>query len=196
MALGRFQHRLGAGLAVFLEQVALQRSGIDSDAHRAAVILRRPYDLADPLLLADISGIDAQAGGRRTAPPRSPVCSGSGYRPRWALRRHARSASAPPSTPRPGKTPGRYPRRPHRARGFAPASPSRPSSACWSSTGRRSARRRRPARRRHGSCGSCAGRYRDRAGRSSAGTALIRTKGTVQRNGAQAAVHCTIPATT
>ena len=56
-------HRLGAGLAVFLEQVALQRAGIDADAHRAAVILGRLDHLAHPLGRADIAGIDAQAGG-------------------------------------------------------------------------------------------------------------------------------------
>ena len=32
-------HRLGAGLAVFLQQVALQRAGIDADAHGAAMVL-------------------------------------------------------------------------------------------------------------------------------------------------------------
>ena len=32
-------HRLWAGLAVFLEQVALERAGVDADAHRAAIRL-------------------------------------------------------------------------------------------------------------------------------------------------------------
>ena len=56
-------HRLGAGLAVFLQQVLLQRAGIDADAHRAAVVLGRLDHLAHPLGAADIAGIDAQAGG-------------------------------------------------------------------------------------------------------------------------------------
>jgi hypothetical protein len=58
-----FHHRLGAGLAVFLQQVALQRAGIDADAHRAAVILGGLDHFAHPLGRADIAGIDAQAGG-------------------------------------------------------------------------------------------------------------------------------------
>ena len=35
-------HRLGAGLAVFLQQVALQAAGIDADAHGAAMVLAPP----------------------------------------------------------------------------------------------------------------------------------------------------------
>jgi hypothetical protein len=34
-------HRLGARLAVALQQVALERAGIDPDPHRAAVVFRR-----------------------------------------------------------------------------------------------------------------------------------------------------------
>ena len=77
-------HRLGAGLAVVLEQVALERAGIDADAHRAAVILGRLDDLAHALGRADIAGIDAQAGGAALAPPRSRACSGNGCRRRSA----------------------------------------------------------------------------------------------------------------
>ena len=58
-------HRLGAGLAVLLEQVLLERAGIDADAHRAAVVLGGLDDLAHALGAADIAGIDAQAGGAR-----------------------------------------------------------------------------------------------------------------------------------
>ena len=58
-------HRLGAGLAVFLQQVALQRAGIDADAHGAAVVLGRLHHLAHPVGRADIAGIDAQAGRAR-----------------------------------------------------------------------------------------------------------------------------------
>jgi hypothetical protein len=56
-------HRLGAGLAVFFEEVAFERAGIDADAHRAIVILRRLDHVAHPLHRADIAGVDAQAGG-------------------------------------------------------------------------------------------------------------------------------------
>ncbi len=57
-----FHHGFRAGLAVFLEQVALERAGIDADAHRAAMILGGLHDLLDPRGGADIAGIDAQAG--------------------------------------------------------------------------------------------------------------------------------------
>ena len=63
VAQGAFDHRLGAGLAVFLEEIALKRAGIDPDAHRAAMVLGRLDDLAHPLGRADIAGVDAQAGG-------------------------------------------------------------------------------------------------------------------------------------
>ena len=56
-------HRLGAGLAVFLQEIAFERAGIDADPHRAAVVLGRLDDLAHPLGRADIAGVDAQAGG-------------------------------------------------------------------------------------------------------------------------------------
>ena len=56
-------HRLGAGLAVFLQQLALQRAGIDADAHRAAMVLGRLDHFAHALGRADIAGIDAQASG-------------------------------------------------------------------------------------------------------------------------------------
>ena len=58
-----FDHRLGARFAIALQQVALERAGIDADAHRAAVILGRLDDLAHARRRADIAGVDAQAGG-------------------------------------------------------------------------------------------------------------------------------------
>ena len=58
-------HRLGARLAVALEKVPLERAGVDTDPHRAAVILCGLYDLAHPLGGADVAGIDAQARGSR-----------------------------------------------------------------------------------------------------------------------------------
>ena len=60
-----FDHRFGAGLAIALEQILLQRAGIDADAHRAAVILGRLHDFAHALRRTDIAGIDAQAGRAR-----------------------------------------------------------------------------------------------------------------------------------
>ena len=57
--------RLRAGLPVFLQQVALEAAGIDADAHRASVVLRRLYHLAHARGRADIAGIDAQAGRSR-----------------------------------------------------------------------------------------------------------------------------------
>ena len=55
--------RLGAGLAIFFEQVALEAAGIDPDPDRAAIGLGGVDHLAHPLGRADIAGIDAQAGG-------------------------------------------------------------------------------------------------------------------------------------
>jgi len=57
-----FDHRLGAGLAVFLQQVLLQRPGIDADAHGDAMVAGGLDHLAHPLGTADIARIDAQAG--------------------------------------------------------------------------------------------------------------------------------------
>ncbi len=65
MTLGAFDQRLRAGLGIFLQQVALQRAGIDADAHRTAVVPRRGDDLPNAVHRADITGIDAQAGGTR-----------------------------------------------------------------------------------------------------------------------------------
>ncbi len=53
----------GVGFAVFLQQMPLQRAGIDADAHRAAVVAGGLDDLLHPLVAADVAGVDAQAGG-------------------------------------------------------------------------------------------------------------------------------------
>ena len=60
-----FDHRLGTGLAVAFQQVPLQRSGIDADPHRTAVVARCGDHLAHPIRRADIAGIDPQAGRPR-----------------------------------------------------------------------------------------------------------------------------------
>jgi hypothetical protein len=57
-----FDERLGAGFAIFLEQVLLEASCIDPDADRTAVGARGGDDLANPLFGADIAGVDAEAG--------------------------------------------------------------------------------------------------------------------------------------
>ena len=56
-----FDQRLRAGLAVFLEQVLLEATGVDADPDRAAVGLGRADDFGDALGRADVAGIDAQA---------------------------------------------------------------------------------------------------------------------------------------
>ncbi len=56
-------HRLGARLAIALQELALQRAGIDADPHRAAMVLGRLDDFAHPVGAADIAGIDPEAGG-------------------------------------------------------------------------------------------------------------------------------------
>ena len=43
-----FDQRLGAGLAIFFEQVALEAAGIDPDPHRAAIRLGGAHHLARP----------------------------------------------------------------------------------------------------------------------------------------------------
>ena len=57
-----FDHRVGAGLAVFFQQILFQRSGIDADAHGAAVILGGLTTSRTRSVGTDIARIDAQAG--------------------------------------------------------------------------------------------------------------------------------------
>ena len=59
----RFNQRLGAGLGIFLQKMPLQRSGIHPDPHRTAMVARRADDFAHPVRIADIAGVDPQAGG-------------------------------------------------------------------------------------------------------------------------------------
>ena len=63
MVEGAFDQRLGAGFAVFFQQVLFQAAGIDPDADRAAIGLRRADDFGDALAAADIAWVDPQAGG-------------------------------------------------------------------------------------------------------------------------------------
>ena len=65
MVQAAFDHSLWAGLAVTLQQLFLQRAGIDADTHGTAMVACRLDHLAHPLRLADIAGIDAQAGRAR-----------------------------------------------------------------------------------------------------------------------------------
>src|ERR1700732_1369768 len=60
---GTLDHRLRAGFAIALEEVTLERAGIDADPHRAAVVLSCFDYLADARGRADVAGVDAQAGG-------------------------------------------------------------------------------------------------------------------------------------
>ena len=60
-----FDQRVGAGLAVFFEQVLLKAAGVDADADRAAVGLGRADHFGDAFAAADIAGIDPQAGRAR-----------------------------------------------------------------------------------------------------------------------------------
>src|SRR3546814_16478600 len=64
---------LGAGLAVFFEQVAFEAARVDPDPHRAAVGLGGVDDFLHAFGRADIARIDAQArrariGGLERAP--------------------------------------------------------------------------------------------------------------------------------
>src|SRR3546814_8447526 len=63
MAERALDHRLGARFAVALQQLPLQRAGVDADADGAAMVARRLDDLPDPVPAADVAGVDAQARG-------------------------------------------------------------------------------------------------------------------------------------
>ena len=60
-----FDQRLGAGLAIFFEQILLQAAGVHPDADRAAIGLGGVHHFLHPLRRADIAGIDPQAGRAR-----------------------------------------------------------------------------------------------------------------------------------
>src|SRR5690606_26577053 len=69
MAQRRLQQGFGGWLAVLLLQVLLQRTGVDADADRDAVVTRRVDHRADAILTADVTGVDAQAINAQVSHP-------------------------------------------------------------------------------------------------------------------------------
>ena len=61
----RFNQGLWTGFGIFFEQMAFQRPGINANAHRASMIARGLDHLANTFRLANIAGIDPQAGSAR-----------------------------------------------------------------------------------------------------------------------------------
>src|SRR5207248_2968050 len=59
---GTFYHRFGTGFPILFEQIAFEGTGIDTYAHRTAMILGGFDNLTHAMFGADIAGIDAQAG--------------------------------------------------------------------------------------------------------------------------------------
>jgi hypothetical protein len=53
----------GAGLAIFVQQVLFQRTGVDADADGTAVVAGGLDHLAHPVGRTDVARVDAQAGG-------------------------------------------------------------------------------------------------------------------------------------
>ena len=53
-----FDHRIGAGLAVFFKQMAFQRSAIHADSDRATMILGGFDHLADAFFRPDVAWVD------------------------------------------------------------------------------------------------------------------------------------------
>ena len=60
-----FQHRIGARLAVFVEQVFFERPTIHTNADRAVMIPRGLDDFFDARLIADVTRVDPQTGSTR-----------------------------------------------------------------------------------------------------------------------------------
>jgi hypothetical protein len=60
-----FHHRIGARLAVLVQQVFFQAAGVHPDADRTAVVLGRPHHLGHALGVTDVAGVDPQAGSPR-----------------------------------------------------------------------------------------------------------------------------------
>ncbi len=58
-----FDQRLGAGLAIFFEQILFEAAGVDPDADGTAIGLGRADDFGDALARPDVAGVDAQTGG-------------------------------------------------------------------------------------------------------------------------------------
>ena len=73
---GALDHRLGAGEAVLVDQVFLQAARVDADPHRDALVARLADDLLEPLLAADIAGVDPDLVDRRPARRRDRVQAG------------------------------------------------------------------------------------------------------------------------
>jgi hypothetical protein len=61
----RFDHRVGTGLAILVQQVLFEAPGIHPDPDRAIMVAGGLDDLLHPLLVADIAGVDPQAGRAR-----------------------------------------------------------------------------------------------------------------------------------
>src|SRR5207302_7518173 len=59
VAEGALDHRRRAGVAVLLDQLALQATGVDADAHGQALVLGLADDLAVAVVAADVAGVDA-----------------------------------------------------------------------------------------------------------------------------------------
>jgi hypothetical protein len=89
-----FDQALGARLAIFLEQVAFQATGIDADADRAAIGLGGIDDFVHPLGATDIARVDAQARRAGIGRLQRSFCSESGCRRRSAPARRGRSGAA------------------------------------------------------------------------------------------------------
>jgi len=60
-----FDHRVGARLTVFFKQVFFQRAGVHTDPDRTVIVPGGLDHLFDAGLVADIAGVDPQAGGPR-----------------------------------------------------------------------------------------------------------------------------------
>ena len=62
-----FDHRVGTGFAVFVQQMLFQRARIHPDTDRTVVIARRFDHFPDALFVADVARIDAQTGSPASA---------------------------------------------------------------------------------------------------------------------------------
>ena len=76
---GALDHRLGAGEAVLVDQVFLEAARVDADPHRDALVAGLADDLLEPLLAADVAGVDPDLVDGRPA------------RRRWSASRQARA---------------------------------------------------------------------------------------------------------
>ena len=60
-----FDQRLRRGVPVFLQEVFFQTSAVDADVDRNMMRPAAVGDRLDPVLLADVSGVDADFGSAR-----------------------------------------------------------------------------------------------------------------------------------